>query len=404
MCMIVSTAAILTLLQTDTHTNSASRMATVESLAERGTFCIDGSQFSDTADRVMIEGKYYSSKPPALSAMAAGVYALFSLISGMDFISATSASVAFVNILTGLIPYLLTLFFFYRLLMEWSGSPRTVSLGLLVFTFNYIGLGYATDINNHVPSAMCLLISFYMAFLIRRKGKGSAFRWCISGFMAGLASAFEFWAGLFAAAFAVYLILHDRRRTLLLFLPFAAVPVAGHFLLSLASTGSLLPVYLRPDLYQFQGGYWTNPTGIDAIREPKYIYFFNILLGHHGLVSMTPVFILAFYSIFREILDRKERFAEALTVLVPTLAALLFLGIRTRNYGGVCAGLRWMIMAMPLLFLFVSQWISTHPGKKAMVLLGILFLAGLVMLADIPWANAGPWHNSAWHKYVFGLY
>jgi len=404
--MAVSAAVTLSMLQTETHTNSSSRMATVESLASRGTFVIDGSPFSDTVDRVVIDGRSYSSKPPVLSVLAAGAYRVFSSLTGLTFRTDPVASIVFVNTVTGALPYLLMVYFFYRFVLELFGPGRTATLGLVVFSFNFIGLGYATDINNHTPAAACLLVSFFLAYRSRHRAEPVAgtCHWLMSGFLAGLASTFEFWGGIFAVSFAVYLFRHDPRRTLLLFLPAAALPVAVHFLLSLISTGSLLPVYLRGDLYLFRDGYWTDPVGIDALNEPKYIYFFNILLGHHGLFSMTPVFLLAAWSIVKTVRDRGKRMPEALAVGVPVLLTLLLLGIRTRNYGGVCAGLRWMILAMPLLFLFVAEWIDRHRSGRAMVLLAVLFLIGLAMAADVPWANAGPWHNSAWHKYVFGLY
>lgn len=403
-CLAVSAAVTLSMLQTETHTNSSSRMATVESLVSRGTFAIDGSPFSNTVDRVLIDGRSYSSKPPVLSVLAAGAYRAFSRITGVTFASDPSASIAFVNIITGVLPYLLMVYFFYRFMIELFGHGRTATLGLIVFSFNFIGLGYATDINNHTPAAACLLISFFLAFRIRNRGDSGTGSWLLSGFLAGLASTFEFWGGLFAVSFAVYLFVHDPRRTLLVFVPAAAFPVAVHFILSVLSTGSLLPVYLRGDLYLFRDGYWTDPVGIDALNQPKYIYFFNILLGHHGLFSMTPVFILAVWSMVKTVRDRGKRMPEAMAVGVPVLLTLLLLGIRTRNYGGVCAGLRWMILAMPLLFLFVAEWIHRHRSRRALVLLAVLFLIGLAMAADVPWASAGPWHNSAWHKYVFGLY
>jgi len=119
---------------------------------------------------------------------------------------------------------------------------------------------------------------------------------------------------------------------------------------------------------------------------------------------MTPVFFLAVWSICNAIRKKTSRFAEALTVGLPLLVIVLFLGIRTRNYGGVCAGLRWMIGAMPLLFLFLAEWIDRHRFRKALVLLLILALIGFSVLVDVPWSRAGPWHHSGWHKHIFGLY
>lgn len=402
--MALSAAVILFMSQDRAQANPASRLATIESLAHRGTFVIDESRFTGTCDKVIIEGHYYSSKPPMLSVLSAGVYIAFSELTGVTFSSNESASIRFISLFTGGLSYLILLYFFYRFLRRWFKSDRTVMLGLAVFTLNFIGLGYSTTLNNHTPAAACVFISFYYAFLLRRGDiKGSRF-WLISGFLAGLGSTFEFWGGFFCLAFLCYLASRDSRRSFMLFLPAAVLPVVIHFIITYAATGSFLPVYLRPDLYQFSEGYWLDPVGIDAIYEPKHIYFFHLILGHHGLLSMTPVFFLSFWSILRAVIRRSNRFAEALTAGIPVIVSLLFLGLKTRNYGGVCAGLRWMILAMPFLFLFTADWIDKHRSRISMVLLAILIIIGFATLCDIPWSNGGPWHNSAWHKYIFELY
>lgn len=402
--IVLSAVVLLSLSQTASQCNPSSRFATIESLVHRGTFIIDDSRFSDTSDKVMIEGHSYSSKPPMLSVLSSGAYFIFSKVTGITFDTDEQTSIRFISLLVGGLPYLLLLYFFYRLLLLWTDSDRTVALGLLVFTFNFIGLGYAASLNNHTPAAVCLFISFYFAFRIRNSCDDRSIHWLLSGFLAGLAATFEFWSGFFCISFALYLASKDLRRTLILFLPAVFLPVAGHFILTLIITGSLLPIYLRPDLYQFAGAYWQNPVGIDALHEPKYIYFFHIILGHHGFLSMTPVFFLAGWSIWTSISHKTCRYAEALVIGVPLTVTVLFLGIKTRNYGGICAGLRWMIVVMPLLFLFVTEWIDRHRSGRALILLAILTMIGLAVMVDIPWANAGPWHHSGWHKYIFGLY
>lgn len=404
-CLLLSSAVLVVMLQDTPHCNSASRHATIESLSHRGTFCIDGSAFDEqTVDKVLIDGKCFSTKPPMLPVLMCGPYILFSEITGISYENNQSLSIAFVNFMGGVLPYLLLLYFFYRFLLLWTASDRTVILALLVFTFNFIGLGYATDLNNHTAAAACLFISFYFAYRIKLDGVGKISDWIISGLLGGLSATLEFWGGFFVISIFAYLALVNRKRLLLLFLPMAALPVAVHFLLTWVASGSLLPVYLRPELYQYQGSYWTEPTGIDALHEPKHIYFFHIIFGHHGFIAMTPVFFLGIYSMIKNILSRSEKYSEAITIGVPLLATVLFLGIRTRNYGGVCAGLRWMIVGMPFLFAFVASWINEHTSKKAMILLILLTAVGLAVLTDVPWSHAGPWHHSGWHKYLFGLY
>ncbi len=384
--------------------NPASRLATIESLAHRGTFCIDGSPFLElTSDKVMLNGSFYSSKPPVLPVLAAGPYIIFSKLTGISFATHIEWAVFFVSLLTGAVPYLLLFWVFYLFLKRWTDSDWKISAGLLVFTLNFIGLGYSTGINNHVPAAAALFSSFYLAFRIRVEGEDGWAFWAASGFLAALAATLELWAAFFCLAIFVYLASTGRRGAWRIFLPAAVPPIALHFFLTWLSSGSLLPVYLRPELYQYSGSYWREPVGMDALYQPKHIYFFHLILGHHGLLSMTPVFLLGGWSMISAVFRKSRRRPEALTVLLPLLASLIFLGIRTRNYGGVCAGLRWMIVAMPMLFLFSVNWLEEHTSKRARILFILLLLVGLAVAADVPWAGAGPWHHSAWHKYIFGL-
>src|SRR5437868_3611985 len=64
--------------------NDGSRLATVESLVDRGTWAIDDSQFvrptddsgAGTLDKLRIDGRYYSDKSPVPALLMAGEYAL----------------------------------------------------------------------------------------------------------------------------------------------------------------------------------------------------------------------------------------------------------------------------------------------------------------------------------------
>lgn len=47
-------------------------MATVQALAEQGTFIIDHTEFNRTGDKVSVNGHFYSDKTPLLSVAAAG--------------------------------------------------------------------------------------------------------------------------------------------------------------------------------------------------------------------------------------------------------------------------------------------------------------------------------------------
>ena len=51
--------------------------------------------------------------------------------------------------------------------------------------------------------------------------------------------------------------------------------------------------------YRFEGSYWNNPIGIDRADEPKLLYAFNLLVGHTGILSLTPVLLLGWIGLFR---------------------------------------------------------------------------------------------------------
>src|SRR5512135_1075584 len=73
-------------LLTKVHTHSwqeESRMATVQTLVEQGTFIIDHTEFNRTGDKVFINEHFYSDKTPLLSVAAAGAYAVLHHVFGL---------------------------------------------------------------------------------------------------------------------------------------------------------------------------------------------------------------------------------------------------------------------------------------------------------------------------------
>src|SRR5690242_4794660 len=74
--LFLGTMLVLALL-TKTDPQSAhefSRLATVESLVERGTYQIDDSIFIGTVDKIQRNGHFYSHQPPLLATLEAPIY------------------------------------------------------------------------------------------------------------------------------------------------------------------------------------------------------------------------------------------------------------------------------------------------------------------------------------------
>ena len=93
------------------NTNVGSRYATVQSLVDFGTYAIDDTQYVRTIDKVKIGDQFYSSKPPLLPTMGAGLYAAYKKLTGRNIVKHEHDVVLLCNLVLVLLPHLLMLFF-----------------------------------------------------------------------------------------------------------------------------------------------------------------------------------------------------------------------------------------------------------------------------------------------------
>ena len=380
------------------NANTGSRYATVESLVDYGTFAIDQSLYRRTIDKVKLDDHYYSSKPPVLPVYAAGVYWVYHRITGDTFASAEGNCVRFCGLMSGWLSHLLLLLYLYRLSkLLFTRQLAIVGLALLG-GFAYLGAGYATTLNNHSVAATLALIGFYYAVRIRRGSTPHPRHWLLSGLCLGFLPTIDVPSGVISAAVFGYLYTFDRKKTLTWFLPALLPGPLTHALLSYLSTGSVIPVYLRRSLYDYPGSYWNRESGIDALREPKHIYGFHVLFGHHGLFSMTPVFAFAVFELYRAIRQRLQLKAEAWLVASASAVLVVFYIFYSHNYGGWCVGMRWFVPIMPLLCIFCAVWLDRVVLSRLQLW---LFAAAFAVSAfHVQDAMDGPFQYSVWHNWL----
>ncbi|HPG00765.1 MAG TPA: hypothetical protein PLE77_11900 [Kiritimatiellia bacterium] len=391
-----------------TSANTDSRLATIECLAHYGTFHIDRSRYVGTIDKVRLNGHFLSTKPPLLSSAAALAYRVFAECTGRTFANDEALSIYFVSVVTGVLPYMLLLVYFFLSLRLCIRRPAALALGMLAIGVGNLGLGYATGINNHVPGALAVMGAFYHAMRTRQPAAG-VHHWMLVGLWAGLTPVLDIALAPFAIGFMIYLLAGNWRRTLLFSLPVFIIPLASHFVLNHAITGSFLPVYGRRELYNYPGSFWKplldaqghvtpellRKMGLEGMRDPKPLYVFNILLGHHGLFSMTPILLLGVWQAVRCVRKRCTRLPEALLVLAPSVILVGLIAMRSRNYGGVCVGLRWMVGVMPLFFLFTAVWLDRRFSRRSVAVFVMLTLLGSFNAWD---ALQDPWKHSRWEQ------
>ncbi len=257
--------AALWALLTHTHIdswNEFSRLAAVEALVERGTWIIDDTALGQsTGDKVLLNGHFYSDKPPTLTFITSGVYAVLHHGLGLTF-DATECDPKAVTcycfafqcprpfdfayylitlLLVGL-PSALMLALFYR-----STAFLELSNGWALLLTGVLGLGtlmlpYSLVLNNHVPTAVCLFVGLYA--LIRARSSPVSARWlALAGFITSLGVSFEFNVAPFLIMMLGIAWWHHRFRVRP-FLAGAVWPV----LLTMALDGWMLGSILPPQL------------------------------------------------------------------------------------------------------------------------------------------------------------
>ena len=110
-----------------------------------------------------------------------------------------------------------------------------------------------------------------------------------------------------------------------------------------------------------------GPLGIDRGGDSPAIYLLHCLVGHHGIFSLSPIFLVGLLTVSPRIRREKSPLVElaAWTGLL-TIVVLGFYLTRTQNYnyGGVSCALRWSLWLVPLWLMslvpVVDAWTGTN--------------------------------------------
>ena len=392
---------LLWALLTKVHTHSwqeESRMATVQTLVEQGTFIIDHTEFNRTGDKVFINEHFYSDKTPLLSVAAAGAYAILHNVFGLTLDPTIcvpdedpAACRAFTPTGTRFTAfYWLTLIFiggsasllvvlFWRVMLN-AGASGMLATALAVA----LGLAspiapYAIVFAGHVPAALGLFAGFML--LVTPGVRHSWWRFCFAGFFISLSANIDLTLAVFIAAFGLW-VLFTRWRKLLPYVLGAFTPFAISAAINYWAAGTLLPLYFDPKAYDFVGTVLnTTVGGTNGFYSLDFglRYAYDMLIGQRGLFSFTPMLLFAFIGIGVAIKQRQQR-GLALTVLMGSLVFAAYLILRTDNFGGLAWGTRWFVPLVPLWWYFAyDAYCVIRTGRFATI--GVLLFWGAVLLS-----------------------
>ncbi|MFM9025105.1 MAG: glycosyltransferase [Planctomycetaceae bacterium] len=428
--------------------NDRSRWLTIRALVERGTFAIEdlvvepGWDSIDTVVHPDASGRLrlYSSKPPLLATLGAGPYWVLHRITGWTLGDHPFELGRALMILFGLVPLLVAVIVTCRLVeavgtTDWGRlwAAALAAGGTFLTTF-------AVVLTNHVPAAACTAASAWLVHRIAGHGARSWATFAAAGLWAALAAACELPALAWLAAVLAIAARSDLRRTLTAALPAAVVVAAA----ALAATHAPHGVGLPPSAFRASAApgadappaadgehwnpgnwydyrirlpngrmlesYWRSPQGVDRGEPSAAAYAWHVLAGHHGILSLTPAWLLVIPGLV--LLHRRDRrrageadLATAIAVVSGVVLAFYLARPQgDRNYGGMTSGFRWVFWLAPL-------WVvAAVPAADRLARWRLGRAVGLALLAlsvlSVAYPTWNPWTRpwiETWLDHAGGL-
>ena len=163
--------------------------------------------------------------------------------------------------------------------------------------------------------------------------------------------------------------------------------------------------------YDYPGSYWLsendeNKSAVDRGQESVELYAFHVFFGHHGIFSLTPIWLLSLAGMIAllggvKLAGRYQmRWLGFLGVAISIVVVAFYLRrpAMDRNYGGVTSALRWLFWLAPIWLvsmLPVVDWLASSKTGKLVcyVLLGLSAVSALYSMNN-PWVH--PWLYEIW--------
>jgi len=154
------------------------------------------------------------------------------------------------------------------------------------------------------------------------------------------------------------------------------------------------------DWYDYDNSYWRAKGKLQGVDrgEPSMVWYaVHCLVGHHGVFSLSPIWLLTLAGLGMAMFTRDYKLRElAILTLVVSLICLAFYLSRPqidRNYGGVSCTLRWLLWLHPLWLLGLlpaaDKLGETRSGQIFCYVLLAISAFTVFYAADNPWQH--PW-------------
>ncbi|MBS0209730.1 MAG: hypothetical protein JSS27_12340 [Planctomycetes bacterium] len=401
------------------------------------------------------EGHLYSSKPPFLSSLIAGPYWVIVRASGWTLGTHPYFVGRTLLILVNVLPAIFYFIAVAQMVERYGRSDWGRLFAMACAVFATFLSTFAVVLTNHLPAAYAAAIGLNAALKVYIDRNTSWFQFLLAGFFSAFAAACELPALALCAALFVALLLTSWRKTLFAALPGALIVVGAFFGTNYAAHETLLPAYAMrhgdeapavgattpaaapaaapadpfaaapgapaPNapaatpaaakaapqqrygwyFFDYKRGervipsYWSDPTkqsAIDRGEPDQAIYAFHALVGHHGIFSLTPVWLLALVGGLAWLFRAGRMRWAALALLAVSSVCIVFYIMRPmadRNYGGMTSGFRWAFWMAPLWLVMMLP--AADGAGKNRILRGACLILLVMSVLSVTYPTWNPW-------------
>jgi hypothetical protein len=394
--------------------NDRSRWCTISALVDHGTYQIDQvikRRGWDTIDKVKHDRAggpehFYSSKPPLLPTLLAAEYWTIRRIAGVTLERNPFYVGRIMLVLSNVVPLIL----FFLLLIKLVEDLGTTDFGRLfvvaVACWGTFLTTFAVTINNHLPAAISVLAAIFAVHRTMRNPKGGSNLFVLAGLSAAFAAANELPALSFLVCVTGVMFWLSPWKTALGYLPAALLIGAAAIGTNYLAHRTIQPAYAHrtadDNWYDYEGSYWIGERkGVDRGEPSRWVYAGHVLVGHYGIFSLTPVWLLSFAgtAIWLKQRDAFMRGLAALNLLLTTVCVTFYI-LRPeidRNYGGVSCGFRWMFWFIPIWLLTLIPMVDEIGHSRRGRIVALMLLA--VSTFSAIYGSANPWVSPWIYEY-----
>lgn len=369
------------------NVQDGSRLGLTDAVASYGTVRID-RWASQTSDKALFGGHWYSDKAPALSMLALPTYAVLDAAGAVHPAAGPwnhAWTLWILRLLSGGLTYaalLLLVGLAANRLVPGSGPLTAVALGVGTFAF-----GLAATTFSHLGAGVFAFLAFLLLQDGRgREGRAADARTAAAGLAIGTAVLFDYLAGMALVVLLVYLAATSRSlRRLALFVAGGLPAAAGLALYDRLAFAS--PFHLS---YAYTVGFngREQRMGFFGARLPRLGYVQDIFVSRHGLILTSPVIVVAGLGLLLLWRERRAETAACLGVVV------LFL-VDSAGYfdpiGGRSPGPRYLGAALPFAAMGLPPLIRARPRLVA-ALVGVSIVGAIADGVRWAWITS----NSTW--------